>query len=80
MGTIFELTLQACLTTSIFSRSYSYSKTCQWRQEGTLYATEQACLGAGKRYVGQTVFGDVAYANSTHIYEGTNCVPRAVLK
>lgn len=77
--TVYQLMLYACLTTNLGLFS-PYSKTCEWHQEGTLWATEQACTAASKRYVGQTVFGDVTYANSTHIYEDVNCIPRAVLR
>jgi hypothetical protein len=73
--TVFELTLYICLTTSGFS---NYSKTCDWRSEGSLFASVERCETVGRRYVGTDVLGDVVYINATHRYEDMRCVARAV--
>ena len=75
--TFYELVLYACLTST--SLSGGYSKTCDWRSEGTLFATKEKCDLAAKGIKGTEIFGDVSYVNAINRYEDAICQSRGVL-
>lgn len=78
--TVFELMLYACLTThaSPYGNFGGYSKTCEWRPGGDLFASAEKCEVAAKGYIDAGVMGDTMYVNATNKYEDARCAPRHV--